>query len=150
MSRHGHHGCDHHGGRGFCGRLAHRLGVSRKWVIGGLIVLAIINFPLALLVLGLAWLWLNKPDMVEKAGDTISSFGRKVGGKPEEENETAYQATPEDVAEGPSSFDPERDPWFKDLRRRFKDLEERTGDMEKFVVSKEYKLRRDFKQMGEA
>lgn len=147
MSRHKHRGCGHRSGGSFTRRLAARLGIARQWVIAGFIFLVIVNFPLALLVLGLAWFWLNKPHVVEKAGDTISSFGQKMGGRKEEQAEVHQAAAPED---GPTSFDPESDPWFKDLRRRFKELEERTGDMEQFVVSKEYKLRRDFKQMGEA
>lgn len=145
MSRHGHHGCVH-GGRGLFGRFADRLGLSRKWVILGFVFLVIVNLPLALLVLGLAWLWLNKPHVIEKAGDTITSFGRKS--RPEEKPASAR--TEQTSEDGPTTFNPEADPWFQDLRRRFRDLEERTGDMEQFVVSKEYKLRRDFKQMGEA
>ncbi|WP_259782858.1 hypothetical protein [Aestuariispira ectoiniformans] len=155
MSRHGHHGCESHGcgqhrEQKFTRRLARRLGISRKWVIGGFVILAIVNFPLAVLVFALAWFWLNKPHVVEKAGEKISSFGRKARGRSEAETEAPYHQAQDAATDGPSHFNPEADPWFQDLRRRFKDLEERTGDMEKFVVSKEYKLRRDFNQMGEA
>ncbi|MDY0873025.1 PspC domain-containing protein [Dongia rigui] len=39
---------------------------------------------------------------------------------------------------------------FPNLRAKFKDLEERAGAMENQVTSREFQLRRDFRQMGSA
>jgi hypothetical protein len=38
---------------------------------------------------------------------------------------------------------------FAALKDKFRELEERTGDIETLVTSSEFRLRRDFKQMGE-
>ena len=41
------------------------------------------------------------------------------------------------------------DPFFQDLKRKFDDLESRTGEMENHVASEEFELRREFKKMKE-
>jgi phage shock protein C len=67
--------------------------------------------------------------------------------KPVEETPTETKAAAKDDW---ASGDLPPDLNFTSLRRKFRDLEERAGAMETQVTSREFHLRRDFKQMGEA
>ena len=120
--------------------IGERFGFERRWGIIGFIVLAIIHFPLALIAFLAAWFWADHPGKLEglweRSRNTFSASRRP-----------ATAAGP-DVGAAPETDDFE-DPFMKDLRRKFRDLEERAGRMEEHVASEEYELRREFRRMSD-
>ncbi len=116
-----------------------RFGFERRWVLIGFILLAIIHFPLALLLFLVAWFWADHPGKLEGWWER----GRETFRSPR----PAAAAGP-DVNAAPDMDDVE-DPFMTDLKRKFRDLEERAGRMEEHVASDEFELRREFRRMSD-
>ncbi|MBT4889237.1 MAG: hypothetical protein HON65_06755, partial [Rhodospirillales bacterium] len=112
------------------------------------IILFIFTKIFALLAFFAAYHWVKNPgkyeDMfdrtVEKSRSKFDSFGQK----PAYQHATAgganasYNEYTHDSAHEEDGFD------FSDLKRKFDDLEKRTGGMEEHVSSEEYKLKKEF------
>ena len=118
--------------------VADGLGIERKFVIIGLIICALFNLAAALILFGIGWLYVDKPGLLEKAHTKTRNCTFHI----------RYRtARPADTA-GPSRIDPEaHDPFFKDLRAKFADLEKRAQGMEKYVTSEEFRLNREFRKL---
>jgi phage shock protein C len=120
---------------GVCAGIAGYYGLNLKLIRVLMIVACFINLPLALGGYALAT-FLLKP-LPEPSPD---------GGQSEVNAGTSTQrAEREKVAE--EELPPELH--FAALKDKFRELEERTGGMETLVTSSEFRLRRDFKNMGE-
>ncbi len=113
---------------GVCAGIAAHFQIRRKWVRVGA-VLALIFMPVPTLILY-----------------ALASFLLKPASPPPSMSAATGAAQKDDWASG----DLPPDLSFANLKRKFRDLEERAGAMENQVTSQEFGLRRDFKQMGEA
>jgi phage shock protein C len=112
---------------GICAGIAAHWGIRLKWV-RIMAVIALIFAPmLTLIAYGLGTFFLA-PAEAEPARATA---------KTEDKDNWATGDLPPDLS-------------FPNLRRKFRDLEERAGAMETQVTSQEFHLRRDFRRMGEA
>ncbi|WP_303976774.1 PspC domain-containing protein [Dongia mobilis] len=112
---------------GVCAGIAQHWGIKVKWVRFAAI-LALIFFTMPTLICyGLATLFLKlaEPEPVQPAE------------RASEKDSWATGDLPPDLS-------------FPNLRRKFRELEERAGAMETQVTSQEFHLRRDFRRMGEA
>ena len=114
-----------------------RFGFERRWVLIGFIVLAIMHFPLALILFLVAWFWADHPGKLERWWEQARDAFRPA--------RPATAAGP-DMAPDPEDL---HDPFMDDLRRKFRDLEERAGRMEEHVASDEFELRREFRRMSD-
>ncbi|GAB2176636.1 PspC domain-containing protein [Dongia sp. agr-C8] len=120
---------------GVCAGIAGYYGINLKLIRIAMIVCAFINPFLTISGYALAT-WLIKP-MPEPRPD---------GGASEvNAGSSAQQAAREKAAE--EELPPELR--FAALKDKFRELEERTGAAETLVTSSEFRLRRDFKAMGE-
>ena len=112
---------------GICAGIAVHWGVRRKWVRTAAVVALIFAPMFTLIAYGLGTFFLKPIDVVpERAAE-----------KPSEKDNWATGELPPDLS-------------FPNLRRKFRELEERAGAMETQVTSQEFSLRRDFRRMGEA
>lgn len=112
---------------GICAGIAAHWGVRVKWV-RILAVIALIFAPmLTLIAYGLATFFLQPVDVAPV----------RATEKAAEKDNWATGDLPPDLS-------------FPNLRRKFRELEERAGAMETQVTSQEFHLRRDFRRMGEA
>ena len=119
--------------------VADGLGVERKYVVIGLIICVFFNLPSALILFGIGWLYVDKPGVLEKAQSKAKTGWRNCT------FHIRYR-TPQPAETAP--IDPEaNDPFFKDLRARFADLEKRAQGMEKYVTSEEFRLNREFRKL---
>ncbi|HVZ01931.1 MAG TPA: PspC domain-containing protein [Dongiaceae bacterium] len=124
---------------GVCAGIGGYYGIRPKWIRIALIVSLFINPPLTILGYVIATVLL-KPLPEPSFG------GQGVGGQSEMNAGTsAQQQRAETKAE--EELPPELR--FAALKDKFRELEGRTGDIEGLVTSPEFRLRRDFKQMGE-
>ena len=149
MSTHRNHRCGpngRHGGKGVIYRvtkgLADRFDLKRKWVLAGFIVGLIINAPVTLFLFLLAWFWVDHPGKFDHWWGQAREFWTGATSKPSMAG--GYSASDAGF-EDDRAF--EADPFIKDLKRKFSDLEKRAGKMEEHVSSEEYELRREFKKM---
>jgi phage shock protein C len=123
---------------GVCAGIAGYYGINLKLIRIALIVCAFINPFLTIGGYALAT-WLIKP-MPEPAAP------RPDGGYSEANVGTSAQREAQERA-AEEDLPPELR--FAALKDKFRELEGRTGDMETLVTSNEFRLRRDFKNMGE-
>ena len=110
---------------GICAGIAAHWGINLKWV-RIFAVIALIFAPMfTLIAYGLGTFFLKPADEAPAAPKAAAK------------DDWATGDLPPDLS-------------FPNLRRKFRDLEERAGAMEAQVTSQEFHLRRDFKQMGGA
>jgi len=132
--------------------IAERFGLEKRWVVIGFIVALIVHLPLTILLFLVAWFWADHPGKLERwwfqLKEPFKTAPHPAAGPTADE--TIY-VKPEAEAEPKPEPKPEtgeqKDPFFDDLRRKFKDLEERAQRMEKEVTSDEFELRQQFKKM---
>jgi len=112
---------------GICAGIAQHWGVRLKWVRVAAVLCLIFAPMFTLIAYGLGTFFMKPIDETPAQAKAI---------------ETA----PKD--EWAAGLPPDLS--FPNLRAKFKELEERAGAMETQVTSREFHLRRDFRQMGEA
>ena len=142
--RHGQHrstGCGPGFIRRVTGNIGKRFGLERRWVLFGFIAGLLFHAPLTILVFLVAWFWTDHPGKIE---GWWASF-KGMGPRPALAGPQIAPAPAPEPAEDPI----DADPFFQDLKRKFDDLESRTGEMENHVASEEFELRREFKKMKE-
>lgn len=127
--------------------LADKTGLPRKYIIAGLVIGAIVEFPLTVIVFFGTLYWLNHPGKLERKVDKMKSKIRNVfssDGSYQRQYSPAYASPTADMP------DPTEDVYFSDLKRQFQDLERRASDMEEKVTSDEYKLNDEFRKMDKS
>lgn len=120
------------------GGLAAKLGWERHWVIGALVVLALINFPLAVAAFAAAYVWVEQPPWTRRAARTLRRATRSRPGRTDRTDRSPHH--------GAAAADDD-DPWLDELTAKFADLEARTAAMETHVTSREFDLNREFNKM---
>jgi hypothetical protein len=123
--------------------LAERFSVSRGTVIAGFVVGFVFVPILTGLVFAAAWFWVDDPERFESRLNGAADWARKAydwtfGSKVPKESTSAEEIMAEPV------------PDFPNLRRAFERLETRTGNIEAYVSSDEYRLHREFRDMRDA
>jgi phage shock protein C len=120
---------------GVCAGIAGYYGLNLRLIRVLMIVACFINLPLTLGGYALATFLLKPlPDPRPDGGQSEMNAGTSTQ-RAEREKATEEELPPELR--------------FAALKDKFRELEERTGDMETLVTSSEFRLRRDFKAMGE-
>jgi len=120
---------------GVCAGIAAYYGINLKLIRIAMVVALFINPLLTIGGYALAtWLIQPLPEPRPDGGQSEVNAGT-----------SAQQAQREKEAE--EELPPELR--FAALKDKFRELEERTGDVETLVTSSEFRLRRDFKKMGE-
>lgn len=109
---------------GVCSGIGDYFGLDHT-IVRVLFVLSVIFLQLPLLVYILLWIFIPK--------DVRAPYQRE------------YRQTRRAYRESPSA--PIRTTTFKDVRSKFRSLEERMQDLEKSITSKEWKLRREFRDL---
>jgi len=123
---------------GVCAGIGGYYGIRPKWIRIGLIISLFINLPLTVLGYVIATVLL-KP--LPEPG---------LGGQSEMNAGTSAQGTTSaQRAETKAEEDLPPELRFAALKDKFRNLEGRAGDIEGLVTSPEFRLRRDFKKMGE-
>ncbi|WP_374655651.1 PspC domain-containing protein [Dongia sp.] len=110
---------------GICAGIARHWGVNLRWVRIFAVVALIFAPMFTLIAYGLGTFFLKPVDEAP------------VAPKAAAKDDWATGDLPPDLS-------------FPNLRRKFRELEERAGAMETQVTSQEFHLRRDFRQMGGA
>ncbi len=116
-------------------------GISRFWLRAGAILALFVSFPLAVFAYLAGALLLERDD---EAGD-FPPAGRGDS-RWDEEQARGYRAGKGKDTGGAGdeeAFD------FSELKARFRELEERTGQMEDGVLSGEFAMRREFRKLEE-
>jgi phage shock protein C len=119
---------------GVCAGIGGYYGIRPKWIRIALIVSLFINLPLTLLGYGIATLLLKPIPDPSFSGQSEVNAGTSA---------TAQRAETKAEEELPPELR------FAALKDKFRELEGRTGDIEGLVTSSEFRLRRDFRKMGE-
>lgn len=134
---------------GVCAGIAGYYGINLKLIRVLMVIALFVNFPLTLGGYALAT-WLI-PTLPEPMPDAHESAGRSEGGQSEGGQSEMNAGTSAQRAERAKAAEEDLPPelHFAALKDKFRELEERTGGMETLVTSNEFRLRRDFKNMGE-
>jgi phage shock protein C len=123
---------------GVCAGIAGYYGINLKLIRIAMIICAFINPILTIGGYALAT-WLIKP--LDEPAHPRADAGRSETNA----GSSSHRVEPEKPME--EDLPPELH--FAALKDKFRELEERTGGMETLVTSSEFRLRRDFKNMGE-
>lgn len=115
--------------------VAESFGIPRKGVLVAWILILVFSFPVGVLLFGLAWAYVHHPDWFNGIRGKVR--GAKAGMAP-------AQGT---AQERPTMGVDFEEPWMEELREKFDDLERRTGSMEGYVASGDYRLSSEFEKM---
>jgi phage shock protein C len=119
---------------GVCAGIGGYYGIRPKWIRIALIVSLFINPPLTILGYIIATLLLKPLPDPDFGGQSEANVGTSAQRQREETK--AEEELPPELR-------------FAALKDKFRELEGRTGDIEGLVTSSEFRLRRDFKKMGD-
>jgi len=119
---------------GVCAGIGGYYGIRPKWIRIALIVSLFINLPLTILGYGIATLLLKPLPEPGFGGQSEMNAGTSTSAQRAETK--AEEELPPELR-------------FAALKDKFREIEGRTGDIEGLVTSPEFRLRRDFRKMGE-
>ncbi|WP_417803316.1 PspC domain-containing protein [Thalassospira lucentensis] len=124
--------------------ISEAFGIPRKGVLIAFVLILVFSFPVGVMLFALAWAYVHHPDWF--AG--LRGKWRGASGRARYD----AKATSESAAseERPTMGVDFEEPWMDELRRKFDDLERRTGSMEGFVASGDYGLASELEQMKKA
>nr|WP_246878892.1 hypothetical protein [Thalassospira sp. ER-Se-21-Dark] len=146
-SRHNPDGSRRHGVIGRTTRgISEAFGIPRKGVLIAFILVLIFSFPVGVMLFGLAWAYVHHPHWFDALRGKVRGAGQSTsaGRAARQNNSTADAAN-----ERPTVGVDYEESWMEDLREQFDDLERRTGSMEGFVASGDYRMASEFKKMKE-
>ncbi|KZD02489.1 MULTISPECIES: hypothetical protein [unclassified Thalassospira] len=126
--------------------ISEAFGIPRKGVLIAFILVLIFSFPVGLMLFGLAWAYVHHPQWFDALRGKVRGAGQSTsaGRAARQNNSTADAAN-----ERPTVGVDYEESWMEDLREQFDDLERRTGSMEGFVASGDYRMASEFKKMKE-
>ncbi|WP_073955367.1 hypothetical protein [Thalassospira sp. TSL5-1] len=122
--------------------ISEKFGIPRKGVMIAWILTLIFSFPVGVFLFIAAWSYIHHPEWFSFLGRR----GRTTGAAGTDRNTNPREATPEQ-AESPTFGVDYEEPWMEDLRERFDDLERRTGNMEGYVASGDYRVASELEKM---
>ena len=130
--------------------IAEAFGIPRKGVLIAFILVLIFSFPVGVMLFGLAWAYVHHPDWFAslrgKVRGNMSKAGQSTSaGRAARQNHNAADAADARPTVGVDY----EESWMEELRKQFDDLERRTGSMEGFVASGDYRMASEFKKMKE-
>lgn len=126
--------------------ISETFGIPRKGVLVAFILILIFSFPVGVMLFGLAWAFVHHPDWF----DGLRRKVRGASARPSPSASKASGTTKADATEErPTVGVDYEESWMEDLRAQFDDLERRTGSMEGFVASGDYRMASEFKKMKE-
>ena len=141
VRRHDQDGKECHGVIGRTTRgIAEKFGIPRKGVLIAFILILIFSFPVGVLLFALAWAYVHHPEWFDGLRGKFRGAGR-----PGSYNASATQA--DATEERPTMGVDFEEPWMDELREKFDDLERRTGSMEGYVASGDYRLTSELEKM---
>jgi len=121
---------------GVCAGIGGYYGIRPKWIRIALIISLFVNPPLTILGYVIATLLLKPLPEPSFAQGGQSEMNVGTSSQQQRAETKAEEELPPELR-------------FAALRDKFRELETRTGDIEGLVTSAEFRLRRDFKKMGE-
>lgn len=126
--------------------ISEAFGIPRKGVLIAFILILIFSFPVGVMLFGLAWAYVHHPDWFASLRGKVHGAGQSTSaGRAARQNSSADAASEERPTVGVDY----EESWMEELREQFDDLERRTGSMEGFVASGDYRMASEFKKMKE-
>ncbi|MFC4237355.1 hypothetical protein ACFOY8_19275 [Thalassospira xianhensis] len=120
--------------------IAEKFGIPRKGVLIAFILILIFSFPVGVMLFALAWAYVHHPEWFDGLRGKFRGAGR-----PGSYNASATLAGA--AEERPTMGVDFEEPWMDELREKFDDLERRTGSMEGYVASGDYRLASELEKM---
>tara|TARA_R110000868_G_scaffold97614_1_gene268399 strand:+ start:3602 stop:4195 length:594 start_codon:yes stop_codon:yes gene_type:complete len=120
--------------------IAEAFGIPRKGVLIAFILILIFSFPVGLMLFGIAWAYVHHPDWFDGLRAKLRGTGRPG-------SYTASATKPDATEERPTMGVDFEEPWMEELRDKFDDLERRTGSMEGYVASGDYRVASELEKM---
>lgn len=120
--------------------IAEKFGIPRKGVLIAFILILIFSFPVGVMLFALAWAYVHHPEWFDGLRGKFRGAGR-----PGSYNASATHAGA--AEERPTMGVDFEEPWMDELREKFDDLERRTGSMEGYVASGDYRLASELEKM---
>ncbi|NIY75786.1 hypothetical protein HED22_09030 [Thalassospira sp. HF15] len=129
--------------------ISEAFGIPRKGVLIAFILVLIFSFPVGVMLFGLAWAYVHHPEwFASLRGKARGAAQSTAAGRTARQNHNSADAANAADARPTVGVDYEES-WMEDLREQFDDLERRTGSMEGFVASGDYRMASEFKKMKE-
>ncbi|KJE34230.1 hypothetical protein UF64_16175 [Thalassospira sp. HJ] len=126
--------------------ISEAFGIPRKGVLIAFILVLIFSFPVGVMLFGLAWAYVHHPDWFDGLRGKVRGAGQSTSaGRAARQN----NSKPDVEDERPTVGVDYEESWMEELREQFDDLERRTGSMEGFVASGDYRMASEFKKMKE-
>jgi phage shock protein PspC (stress-responsive transcriptional regulator) len=126
--------------------ISEAFGIPRKGVLIAFILVLIFSFPVGVMLFGLAWAYVHHPDWFASLRGKVRGAGQSTSaGRAARHNNDAADAADARPTVGVDY----EESWMEELREQFDDLERRTGSMEGFVASGDYRMASEFKKMKE-
>lgn len=133
--------------------IAEAFGIPRKGVLIAFILVLIFSFPVGVMLFALAWAYVHHPDWFASLRGKVRGNMSKAGQSTSAGRTARHNHNSADAAnaaeERPTVGVDYEESWMEDLRKQFDDLERRTGSMEGFVASGDYRMASEFKKMKE-
>ncbi len=120
--------------------ISEAFGIPRKGVLIAFILILIFSFPVGVMLFGLAWAFVHHPDWFD-------GLRGKMRGTTARSSSKASSAKADASEERPTVGVDYEESWMEELREQFDDLERRTGSMEGFVASGDYRLASELEKM---
>lgn len=129
--------------------ISEAFGIPRKGVLIAFILVLIFSFPVGVMLFGLAWAYVHHPDWFASLRGKVRGAGQSTAaGRTARQNHNSADAA-NAAEERPTVGVDYEESWMEELREQFDDLERRTGSMEGFVASGDYRMASEFKKMKE-
>lgn len=120
--------------------ISEAFGIPRKGVLIAFILILVFSFPVGVLLFGLAWAFVHHPEWFD-------GLRGKMRGSAARSSTKANSAKADASEERPTVGVDYEESWMEELREQFDDLERRTGSMEGFVASGDYRLASELEKM---
>ena len=129
--------------------IAESFGIPRKGVLIAFILILVFSFPVGVMLFGIAWAFVHHPSWFDGLRGKFGGASRGNASQQARHDATATRTTSSSTApeDRPTMGVDFEEPWMEELREKFDDLESRTGSMEGFVASGDYRLASELEKM---